>query len=513
MRDNVRLATDVYLPYQSSSLPVVVIRTPYDKNALEEAAQEVTRRGYVFVAQDTRGRFASEGENLPFIGDGWSVHADAYDTLEWIAEQPWCNGKIATIGGSATGFTQLAAAGSGTQRITCQHIISASPNEYRHMVFTGGVFKKSMVEGWLRETAHSEDSIAYWTEHPTFDDFWREPELAPRYGLVDWPAVHVGGWHDMFVQGTIDAFLGYQTKGGPGARSKQKLVMGPWTHAMFVEEVGELVFPGANVTPNNIHDLWRWLEHNLEGADNGIDGEAVVTYYVMGDVFDPEAPGNVWRTAEKWPPVRTEMIPFYLHDDGSISTSKPAGGKPVTYVYDPADPVPTAGGPQLFPPAGPMNQKEVESRPDLLVFTSEPLSEPIEVTGRVTAELWASSDAPDTDFMVKLCDVYPDGRSYNVCEGVLRARFRESLSEEKLMEPGQVYPFSIDLWSTSIIFNKGHRLRVQVTSSSDPGYDPNPNTGEPFRSSDRIQVARNTIYMDAEHPSHILLPVAEPEEG
>jgi len=206
-------------------------------------------------------------------------------------------------------------------------------------------------------------------------------------------------------------------------------------------------------------------------------------------------------------------MPFYFREDRTLSPARPKTGRPLTYAYDPKDPVPTLGGPQLTIPAGPMDQRKIERRPDVLVFTGEPLVEPLEVTGRVRVRLWVSSDAPDTDFVAKLCDVYPDGRSINICEGILRARFRDSFRKEERMTPGRLYPITLDLWSTSVLFNRGHRLRVHVTSSSAPGYDPNPNTGEPFRAGDRTRVARNTLYLDERRPSHILLPVMPSRPG
>jgi putative CocE/NonD family hydrolase len=283
--------------------------------------------------------------------------------------------------------------------------------------------------------------------------------------------------------------------------------MGPWTHGVLRRAAGELTYPeNAAAPPNRVHDLWRWFDRWLLGRDNGIDREAAVTYYVMGDITTPGAPGNTWRMSDRWPvPARTTR--YYLTADRGLSPDAPHGGQPLSYRYDPKDPVPTVGGPHLTLPPGPREQRQVESRPDVLVFTSEPLREPLEVVGRVRARIWASSDAPDTDFAVKLCDVYPDGRSFNVVEGILRARFRESLSREALMKPGRVYPFDVDLWSTAIIFNTGHRLRVQVASSNAPGYDPNPNTGEPFRASTATRVATNTIHVDRERPSYLALPV------
>ncbi|HZP82973.1 MAG TPA: CocE/NonD family hydrolase [Chthonomonadaceae bacterium] len=508
MSDGVKLATDVYLPEGKGPFPVILLRTPYDKNAGAGLGADGARRGYALVIQDTRGRGASEGENLPFVGDLWEKHRDGYDTLEWIAKQPWCNGKIGSFGGSALGITQLGMAGAGTTRLACQHIAVATPNFYRDAVFPGGIFKKAMIEDWLRGTKHSPESLKIWTRHPTYDAFWRGQDLTTRWNKVNAPAIHLGGWYDIFTQGTIDTFLGYQTRGGPNARGKQKLLLGPWTHGILQNRAGELTFPNANAPPNAIADPWRWFDYYLKGEQNGMDTAPAVTYYVMGDVSDPKAPGNVWRTAATWPPVETKPTPFYLHADRTLSTTKPAADAPLTYAYDPKDPVPTVGGPQLTIPAGPMDQRRIESRPDVLVFTSEPLAAPLEVTGRVRVTLHAASDAPDTDFFAKLCDVYPDGRSINICEGQLRARFRESFQREQPLKPGQIATFDIDLSSTSIIFNRGHRLRVQIASSSAPGYDPNPNTGEPFRASDRTQVAHNTVYLDAQRPSYLLLPVA-----
>lgn len=509
MRDGARLATDIYFPEGEGPFPVILLRSPYDRKLGEGIAQDAARRGYVMVIQNTRGRFGSEGENLPFETDGWGKLRDGEDTVEWIARQPWCNGKIGTWGGSALGITQYLLAGTGTKKIAAQHITVGAPSLYNGVVYWGGVFRKAMIEDWLRISQFSPDALKIWTSHPTYDPYWRERDMTSRYRYANAPAIHIGGWYDIFAQATIDAFVGFQTKGGAGARGKQKLVVGPWTHGVFQEKAGELTFPNAKTPPTTAHDIWKWFDHYLKGVDNGVDREPAVTYYVMGDVTDRNAPGNEWRTAEKWPPVNATPTPFYLHPDRRLSLQKPLQGGTLRYTYDPKDPVPTVGGPRLTLPAGAMDQRKIESRPDVLVFTSEPLREPLEVTGRVKLVLWASCDAPDTDFVAKLCDVYPDGRSFNICEGILRARFREGFAKEKPMEPGKVYRFEIDLWSTSIVFNRGHRIRVHVTSSNAPAFDPNPNTGEPFRASERTRPANNTIYMDAQRASHVLLPVVQ----
>lgn len=508
MRDGVRLATDVYLPEGRGPFPTILIRTPYNKNALAFIGEDGKRRGYAMVIQDTRGRFASEGTNLPFETDA----RDGYDTVEWLVKQPWCNGKIGTWGGSALGITQLLLASTGTNRLSAQHITVGAPSMYFDGAYPGGEFRKSMVEDWLRITQFNPDALKIWRRHSTFDVYWKNIDISDKYSKVNCPAVHIGGWYDIFIQGTINAFLGYQTQGGPKARGKQKLVIGPWTHSVFQEKAGELTFPNAKNPPTRYHDPWLWFDHYLKGIDNGVDREPSVTYYVMGDVSDPNAPGNEWRTADTWPPVKADLTPLYLYPNKKLSWEKPAKRGKFTYLYDPKNPVPTVGGYQLTIPAGPMDQRKIEEREDVLVFTSDPLGEPLEITGRVKVILYASSDAPDTDFLARLCDVYPDGRSFNICEGIIRACFREGFTQPKWLQKGKVYRFEIDLWSTSIVINKGHRIRLHITSSSFPGFEANPNTGNLVYQKDKSTIAENTIHIDAQHPSYILLPIVKDQQ-
>ena len=509
MRDGVKLATDIYLPSGSGPFPAVVVRTPYGKGMGAALASVAAAHGLALVVQDTRGRFASEGANLPFEADGWNDGtADGYDTVEWVARQPWCSGKIGTWGPSALGITQLLMAGTNPPHLTCQVIIVGSPSFYKDATYPGGVFKRAMIEDWLRATRFEPQALQTWVAHSTYDDYWKSRDLSRRWSWVNVPALHIGGWYDIFTQGTLDAFMGYQHKGGPGARGKQRLVMGPWTHGVGSRTAGALTYPpNASAPPNHADDAWRWFDHYLLGKANGVGHDAPVVYYVMGDVTDPHAPGNEWRTASDWP-VPSTATRYYLHEDRSVSTARPSErAAALTYTYDPKDPTPGIGGPQLTIPAGPQKQNAIEARPDVLSFTSAVLTDPLEVTGRVKAELWVRSDAPDTDFFVRLCDVYPDGTSYNVCEGQLRARFRDGFDKEHLLTPGRLYRLNVDLWSTSIIFNRGHRLRVDIASASVPGYDPNPNTGAPFRSSTDTRIAHNTIVVESSHPSCVVLPV------
>jgi predicted acyl esterase len=501
-RDGLPLATDITLPEAEGSYPVILVRTPYDKKGVAGLAREGASRGFAVVAQDTRGRFASGGDNLPFHLDG----PDGADTLAWIRMQPWSNGRIGTWGGSAGAITQFQLATTDAPPVEAQFLVVGAPNLHE-VVYTGGIFRKALIEDWLKGTRFAPEALKIWESHPTYDDYWRQRDASRHYHRTQAAAIHVGGWWDIFAQPTLDAFVGYQERGGRGARGRQKLLMGPWTHSVLQPKAGDLTFPQGHQPPGQVHDSWRWFEHVLKDLPNGADADPAVTYYVIGDVDNPQAPGNTWRTADTWPPFQTEPTPIYLHGNGSLSFEKPKDHPPLEYLADPADLVPTVGGIQLTLPAGPKDQRPIEDRADVLVFTSEPLSEPLEVTGRVRARLWVASDAPDTDFFARLCVVYPDGRSFNLCEGMLRARFRHGLDREQPLGPEKVTPVDLDLWSTSVIFNRGHRLRVHITSSSSPGFDPNPNTGEPFRQSARTQVARNRVFVDGEHPSHLQLPM------
>jgi predicted acyl esterase len=498
MRDGVKLATDVHKAESTNPLPVILVRTPYNKNGVNAIGDEAIRRGFVFVAQDCRGRFGSEGENMPFHLDG----PDGCDTLEWIAKQPWCNGKIGTWGGSAAAITQYQILTSGTDKLSAQYLMVGAPNLY-NVIYIGGVFRKSMIEDWLRGAQWSSNALPRWVAHPFYDDYWRERDASRDYKKANAAGLHIGGYWDIFAQATIDAFVGYQEKGGPKARGKQRLVMGPWAHSAG-DKAGEMSFPNGKKAPGEVLDSWKWFDLTLKSGT--FSAEPAVTYYVIGDVTDTNAPGNCWRTADQWPPVETTATEYYLHHDHSLSRSKAGAAESLAYTYDPENPAPTVGGIQLSMPSGPRDQKTVEERPDVLVFTTPALNSPIEVTGRVRARVWISADVLDTDFIARLCDVYPDGRSFNLCEGAIRARFREG--QEVLLEAGQVYPIEIDLWSTSVIFNTGHRIRLQITSSSAPGYDPNPNTGAPFRTGQEKRKANIKLYADSQRPSHVVLPVA-----
>jgi len=503
MSDGVKLATDVWLPQWAGPWPAAMATTPYNEDALPGAA--FNGNGVVLVAQDVRGRFASEGEARPFFADGWGAHQDGLDTAKWVVSQKWCNGKIATFGGSALGITQYLLAGTDPPGLVACYPVVACASLYDGGFFQGGVFRKSMIEGWYKLAKWPDYAMDEPAQHPCYDDLWKTVDLTTRVESVKVPMMHVGGWHDIFTQGTIDAFVALQTRGGSGAKGHQHLVMGPWTHGIRQTKVGQLTYPDNAKWPEDAPDEAKWAAAYLGGDPSSMEKLPTVWYYVMGAVGEPGAPGNEWRTADAWPPPATETN-LYLAPEGRLTPKPPEAGE-VTYAYDPGSPAPTVGGRNLVLPAGSFDQREVEQRPDVLVFSTDVLPEPLEVTGHVTVRLFASSSARDTDFTAKLTDVYPDGRSMLLADGILRARFREGPDHEVLMEPGKTYEFNTDLQSTSIIFSQGHRLRVAVSSSNAPRFEPNPNTGDPWRANNNLVVARQSVKLGGQTASCIVLPV------
>lgn len=506
MNDGVKLATDVYLPTDGSGkYPTIVVRSPYDKSKGAFALATLAKlRGYALVVQDLRGRFKSEGHPaIIFANDGLGEHHDGRDTLNWVTQQPWCNGKVGSWGGSALGITQNMAAPEAPAALQAQFVLVAFSDYYSQAAYQGGAFRTQLIERWLRGNNLIERNLETFVAHPKYDDFWKPLNAELRAADVRAPAVYAGGWYDIFLQGTINSFTTVHNHGGAGARSKCRLVIGPIGHGSF----NELKYPANAAKQPACMDAFQWFDHVLLGKDNAVAQEKAVHYYVMGDPTDANAPGNVWRAADNWPPP-AQATPFYLHDNGTLVRGQPPqGDASKTYDYDPKNPVPNLGGQELGVPLGPKDQRSIENRTDVLLFTTDELFEPIEVTGRLQAKLYVSSDCPDTDFTVKLTDVYPDGRSMLVTDGILRARFRESFERESFLKPGEVYELNVDLWSTSLVFNKGHRIRVAISSSNSPRFEANPNTGQPFRANSETRVAKNTVHLSKNHPSHLILPV------
>ncbi len=503
MRDGVKLATSIFLPQGKGPWPVVLVRTPYGKDLQATGNTLWTNREFALVVQDCRGSFKSEGEYRPFMTD----HVDGYDTIEWIAKQPWSNGKVGMYGASAMGIAANLASMMNPPHLVANFVMVARASLYNQSAFMGGVYRKELNDPWLKRQK-AEWVIAETIKHSVYDGFFDLAEMPKHWHEIHVPVYNYGGWYDIFGQGNIDNFVGLQSTGGGLAAGNQKLIMGPWGHG----KVEEVKYPTDSVV-NATEEAMRWFDYWLKGKDNGIMDEPPVRYYVMGDVGNSQAPGNEWRTALAWP-VPAKPTSYFLKPGGALSEKMAVEPESAdTYVYDPKNPVPTIGGANLSVKKGPMDQRATGDRKDILKFVTPVLTSPIEVTGRVNVELWAESDAPDTDWMAKLVDVYPDGAERLVLDSAARARFRDGLDHEVFMKKGEVYRFSIDLWSTSLIFNKGHRIAIHVTSSNDPRFDPNPNTGKPLRADGETRVARNTVHHDRAHPSRVLLPIVPSYNG
>lgn len=530
MRDGVCLATDIYILEKGERLPVILMRTPYGKGIGAVAAAIILSKGYAWVVQDTRGRFDSQGKSSSFLDDP----LDGYDTVEWIAKQEWSDGRVGTFGISAMGVTQYMMLRTAPPHLKCQYVMAAASSLYHDAIYQGGGFRRSLTLDWLGDNKFPVKVIELLLSNPDYGPLWEKVNLAEGYNQARVPVLHMAGWYDIFLQGMIDAFQGLQKYGGEGAQGRQKLVIGPWTHGGFSSlqgtKQGELRYP-ANSKYDLFSKVLPWFDECLKGEDKGIMKRPAVEYYVMGDTMDKDAPGNEWRFSDVWP-VPAKETPFYFQAEGRLSTSLPAKRDAyLKFTADPANPVPTIGGANLSLPAGPQDQRSVENRDDVLTFTTDLLEEPLEVTGPIKVVLYISTSVPDTDFTAKLTDVYPDGCSMLITDGIIRASHREGFSHRLPLRTEKIYKLSVDLWSTSIIFNKGHRIRVAIAGSNFPRFDINQGNGEFFDfdegeiakamkggikeyvrkpdTSPRSRKADNLVYVGKEYPSHILLPVVE----
>jgi uncharacterized protein len=541
-RDGVTLRADVYRPKAGGKFPVLMNRDPYNKYIYITDALASAAKGYVFIVQDARGRFASDGDWYPFKYEA----QDGYDAVEWAAALPYSNGKVGMVGISYVGVPQML-----TATVAPPHLVAIYPgltaSDYHgNWIYQGGAFCQLFSQGWagylgvneLSRRAAKPAARPYWElkrppaeytvvepgpaaglaeyyhdwiAHPSYDDYWKQWSIEERYHQIKVPALHLGAWYDLFLPGTLRNFQGIKLRGGSeAARKGQRLVIIPGGHAGFGAKIGEVDFG-----TNSLFNVWaygmRWFDWMLKGIDNGMAREKPVRIFVMGK--------NVWRDEEDWPLPRAKPTRYYLHSggnantlkgDGRLDTNIPASEPADNYVYDPADPVPTHGGmvsdPSRFP-AGPLDQRGVESRPDVLVYTTPAFTQETEVTGPVSLELFVNSSAVDTDFTGKLVDVWPNGFAQNLAEGILRARYRNSMEKIELMNPGQIYQLTVDLCATANVFLEGHRLRVEVSSSNYPRFDRNLNTGASPEISTTQLTAANVIYHDQDHPSALLVQV------
>jgi len=553
MRDGVVLRADIYRPKLDGKFPVLLQRTPYDKRNSVSIGVRAAEGGFVAIIQDVRGRYSSEGDWYPFKHES----DDGYDTVEWAAALPYSNGKVGMFGGSYVGATQMLAAIAHPPHLAGICPVVTASNYHDGWTYQSGAFEQWFNESWTSGLAQDtfnrtvaqntnalqgmrklpltsyplfnfSDSSAGiystgalapyfldWLAHPNYDDYWKRWSIEEHFADINVPALTVAAWYDIFLGGSLRNYSAIRTRGGEAARSGQRLLVVIGGHAGDGRKIGEVDFGPAAAEFNEDDVTLLWYDYLLKGIQNNFAKEKPVKIFVMGK--------NEWRQEDDWPLARAQGIKYFLHSEGSanslrgsgsLSTAAPHSESPDHYVYDPANPAPTIGGPlccdswHLQP--GPRDQRPVEAREDVLVYSTPVFERDTDVTGPISLELFAKSTAVDTDFTAKLVDVAPDGFAQNLTEGIIRGRYRESQERPALMNPGQVYKFTVDLWSTSNVFLKGHVLRLEVSSSNFPRFDRNLNTGEAPGAGENYVPATNTIYHDTQHPSALMVPVVAP---
>ncbi len=555
MRDGVTLRADVYRRSGPGRRPALLFRTPYGRLSGMYAtfALRAATAGYAVVMQDTRGRGASDGEFVPFVHE----RADGFDTLDWLASQPWCDGNVGMFGGSYDGITQWQAAMSGHPALKAIAPNVTSSNYHHGWAYRGGAFQLGFNLGWTHalaaagvhragaaaerlraELVDGADNLAEryrrlplddqptlvklapyyadWLRRPDYDAWWETLDVSRDYERISVAAFNLGGWYDIFNGGTIENFTGMRERAPTPMRQRQQLLIGPWTHGGVFggNPIGAWSFGGRSTGAHIDADgmQLRWFDAWLREDEAALAGQAPATYFTMGV--------NEWRTARSWPPPAVQWQEWFLRSggrantaagDGELRREAPTDEPPDTFLYNPRDPVPTLGGALCCNPVhnvgGVFDQRPIEARQDVLVYTSPPLPEPVEVSGPILVTLHASTSALDTDWTAKLVDVEPCGYARNLTDGILRARYRHSMREPQLLTPGQVVEYVIDAGATSNVFAAGHRIRLEVSSSNFPHFDRNPNTGEIPGRSTRLLSALQTVCHDHAHPSHVLLPV------
>jgi hypothetical protein len=550
MRDGTILRADIFRPSAPGKFPILLTRTPYDKRHDLDFSLKGVARGYVVINQDVRGRYTSDGEWYPFVHES----DDGYDTIEWAAALPYSDGRIGMYGGSYVGATQMLAAIAHPPHLAGMCPVVTASNYHDGWTYQGGAFEQWFNESWTSGLAQdtlnrsvsqqtnalhgistlplseyplfplpkssSENELLRslapyfldWLAHPSYDDYWKRIAIEEHYGDIRVPSLTVAAWYDIFLGGSLRNYIGLKEHAADeSARQSQRLLVTIGGHAGSSQKIGDVDFGPAAPFDEDAVTL-DWYDHLFKNATNKFAGPKRVQIFVMGS--------NQWRDEDDWPLARAQDTKYFLHSagkanmasgDGLLSTAAPQSENADKFTYDPANPAPTVGGPlccdfnHLQP--GPRDQKEVEVRQDVLVYSTPALADDVEVTGPVRVELFAKSSTTDTDFTAKLVDVGPDGFAQNMTEGIVRGRYRNSQQTPDLMKPGETYKFTIDLWSTSNVFRRGHRLRLEISSSNFPRFDRNTNTGEDLAHAKRLVSAVNTILHDKEHPSALILPI------
>lgn len=561
LRDGVALKADVYRPQAGGPHPVLLQRTPYNKElwpitALTLDPVRAAEAGYAVVIADVRARWASAGEVFfPYRHEC----DDGYDNIDWAASQRWSDGRVGCYGLSYMGGTSWLAALSGHPALGAISPTTAPNDFWRNHFWRGGALNIGTLAMWalraigpaalvrastdpaalaapfaqlfsdidgfadvvsslplnqLAAARPDDDSfVPFFFEflrHPVPDEWTRSVLFSDRHAEVTVPSLTIAGWHDLLLAADLEHFSGMRRNGGSAlAREQSKLVVGPWSHGMFQNVVGavDFGFRANGMFLDLKEDLTRlqlrWFDRWLKDIDNGIEDEAPVRLFVQGT--------NRWRDADAWPPAGMRSQSWYLRNNGALDTAPPGADElSDSYVNDPNDPVPTAGGNLLLPPqytAGPVDQRPTAARRDVLSYVSPPLTADLEIIGAVSVELHASTSAPDTDWMVKFCEVHPDGRIMNICDGVLRASFRDGRTRT-LVAPDTVVAYDIDLWSTAVVVPRGHRLALLICSTDFPRYDRNPNTGELAHEARTLVPALQQIHHAEGRASRIVLPCA-----
>lgn len=562
MRDGVRLQADVWRPARAGRFPALLQRTPYNRAdsfaVVVSAGIEPLRAvaaGYVVVIQDTRGRFGSEGDFTPFFDDG----DDGVDTIEWLAAQPYCNGDVGMYGASYYAATQLLAAVRQPPALKAIAPQATASDYHDTWTYYGGALELGFSLYWAlglaaaeaaRRTTAGQDvtelsaeidrllrdprqaysarplvDIAplksllpawdHWLTHPDRDEYWRPISIADRYDRIKVPALHIAGWFDLFLRGTVANYRGMSAAVGD-ADTRQHLIIGPWAHAVPHDALGEVYFAAdaAAAALDMTAVQLDWFSTFLKADAPARSAEAPVKVFVMGS--------NRWRAEATWPPQRAVTTRLYLVPapdgaaPGSLQRELPGDDeRAAEFVFDPADPVPTAGGATFLPGAyvglhaGPRDQRTVEARPDVLSYTTAPLEHDLEIGGAVNVVLHARTSATDTDWTAKLVEVHPDGRALSICDGIVRARYRHGTSHAEPVIPGECHEYRIDLGYTSIVIPAGHAVRVEISSSNYPRFDVNPNHGGAIATAiqgDFVK-AHQTIQHAASTPSYLELQV------
>lgn len=531
MRDSVHLSANVFRPAEPGRYPTILVRTPYGKRQeIAPQYQAFVEHGYAVVVEDVRGRYGSEGVFRPLEQEP----DDGDDTLNWIAAQPWSDGKIGMLGGSYLGIVQWKVAVLNNPHLKAIFPVVSGCDDYRDRFYSpGGAMKLGQRLLWMSEnlreprfhpdfgkfvlhlplrtadvaaTGHMSEMYQEAIAHPSYDSFWKSISTRQHMDKVRVPVFSVGGWFDNFVESDLDAYEALRKNSGV-----HRILIGPWPHNMSAKLADVDFGTDSRVSLRDIQ--MQWFDQFLKNRDTPLLSKPPVRVFLMGV--------NRWRDQREWPPpahrkslyLESQGHANTLAGDGTLEPRVPGSLAADRFVFDPANPVPTKGGaaccnPKVFP-WGPMDQRAVEKRKDVLVYTTGPLEKDVEVIGRVQVVLYASTSARDTDFTAKLVDVFPDGRAQNLTDGILRLRYRRSLEKPEFVRPGEICKLTIDAGVTGNVFQKGHRIRVEISSSNFPRFDRNPNTGGPIADETQLQKASQTVYHDPLHPSRVVLPVVQ----